>query len=165
MALGTTAAILLGSGAFSAATQIGAGNAQAKSIQRQANYNAEIYGQQAEMIQEKKKIQDYQFNREAARVRGSIMSRTAGKGLMPGGSPLAILIDNETQMQFDKAIMDYNSDIEQNYAKSGASYMRQTGTAQSRLARFSGYGNAFSTMLNTGANIGMMNMAPKAGRI
>jgi len=169
MSVGTTAALLIAGGAFTAATQIGAGNAQAKSIQRQSEYNAQIYEQQGQMIMEKKKISDYQFHRDAARARGGIIAQTASKGFNMGGSPLAILIDNESQMQFDKAIGDYNLDIEANYARSGATYFRETGAAQSRLARFSGYSGAFSSMLNTGAQIGMLNLykpvPARAGRL
>lgn len=161
MAIGTTA--LIAAGAFSAASSVMAGNANAKNIQKQAEYNAQIYDQQGQMILEKKKIQDYQFHRQAAQARGTIISRTAGKGLLLSGSPLAILADNESQMQFDKAIGDYNLDIEKNYAQSGASYMRETGYQQSRLARYTGYTNAFSTLLNTGANYGMLNL--KAGKL
>lgn len=160
MAIGTTAALLMAGGAFSATSSVMGANSQAKNIQKQAAYNAEIYGQQAEMIKNKKKLQDYQFNREAARARGSIIASTAGKGLLLSGSPAAILADTESQMQFDKAIMDYNLDVEANYATSGASYMRATGKAQSRLARFSGYSNAFSTILNTGATMGMLSLKP-----
>ena len=152
MALGTTAALLLAGGAFSATTQVMGANTQAKAIQKQAEYNAQVYGQQADMVAEQKRIQDYQFNRQAARLRGSIIAKTAGKGLMLGGSPLAILVDNESQMQFDKAIADYNLDVNRNYALSGADYYRQSGKIQSRAARFGGYSNAFSTMLNTGVN-------------
>ena len=164
--MGMTATLaMVGAGAATATSQVMAGNAQAKNIKRQAEYNAQIYDQQAAMVLEKKKIQDYQFNREAARARGSIIAKTAGKGFNMGGSPLAILIDNETEMQFDKAIGDYNLDIERNYAMSGATNTRQQGAEQSRLARYTGYSNAFSTLLNTGATIGMMNMgnplAPK----
>ena len=112
------------------------------------------------MITEKKKIQEYQFNREASRIRGSIISKTAGKGFNLGGSPLAILIDNETNMQFDKAVMDYNTDVERNYAMSGATNTRQQGIYNARATRFSGYSNAFSQILNTGATLGMMNMNP-----
>ena len=158
MAVGTTAALLIAGGAFSATTQVMGANQQAKGIQRQAEYNAQIYEQQAAMVLEKKKIQDYQFNREAARARGSIISKTAGKGFNLGGSPLAILIDNETQMQFDKAIGDYNLDIERNYALSGATNTRQQGVYNARAARFSGYSNAFSTLLNTGASVAMLNL-------
>lgn len=158
--MGMTATIAMaGAGIFQATSQVMAGNAEAKNIQRQSEYNAQIYDQQGQMVLEKKKIQDYQFNREAARARGTIISRTAGKGFNLGGSPLAILIDNETQMQFDKAIGDYNLNIESNYAMSGATNTRETGRAQARLAKFTGYSNAFSTMLNTGAQVGMMNLS------
>ena len=157
MALGTTAALLIGAGAATSTMQVMGANQQAKGIQRQAEYNAQIYEQQAANILEKKKIQEYQFNRQAAQVRGSVIAKTAGKGFNLGGSPLAILIDNETQMQYDKAIEDYNLDIEANYARSGASYQRQTGAMQARLARAQGYSNAFSTMLNTGISVGAMN--------
>lgn len=157
MALGTAGALLLAGGAFSATTQIAGANQQAKAIQKQAIYNAEIYDQQAELIKEKKKIQEYQFNREAARVRGSIVARTAGKGFNLGGSPLAILIDNETQMQFDRSIEDYNLDIERNYALSGATNMREQGAINARAARFSGYSNAFTTLLTTGGNMALLS--------
>ena len=165
MAIGTTSALLLAGGAFSATTSIMGANAQAKGIKKQAEYNAQIYEQQGQMIQEKKKIADYQFNRQAAKVRGSIISQTAGKGFNLGGSPLAILIDNESQMQFDKAIDDYNLDIEANYARSGATYTRETGRQQSRLAKFTGYSNAFTTLLNTGATMGMYNYQARAGKL
>jgi hypothetical protein len=165
MALGTTAALLIAGGAFSATTQAAGGQAEAKNIKKQAEYNAQIYDQQGQMIIEKKKIQDYQFNRQAASLRGSIIAGTAGKGFNLGGSPLAILIDNETQMQFDKAIGDYNLDVEANYARSGAINTRQQGIQQSRLARYKGYSNAFSTLLNTGATIGMLNISQKAGKL
>lgn len=156
---------VLVAGGFSAATQIGAGNAQAKTIKKQSEYDASIYDQQAEMVKHKKEIQDYQFNREAARARGTIIAQTAGKGFQLSGSPLAILIDNETQMQFDKAIGDYNLDVEYNYAKSGATNTRESGVAKSRLARTQGYTNAFTTLLSTGVSAyGMSNpLAKKVG--
>ena len=85
MAVGTTAAIVGGAmiagGALTATTQIAAGRAQAKSYQRQGEFNAQVYEQQAGMIQEQKKLEEYQYNRRAAKLRGSIISRTAGAGL------------------------------------------------------------------------------------
>ena len=160
----TTAALLIGGGAFAASSSIMGANQQAKAMEQQANYNAEIYGQQAEMVKQKKKIADQQFLRNAANARSTIISRTAGKGLNLGGSPLAILIDNESQMQFDKAIQDYNFDVETNYAKSGQTNTIEQGRVNSRATRYAGYTNAFSTMLNTGAQIGMLNMY-KPGKI
>ena len=165
MAIGTTATMLMVAGAgFSAASSIAGANQQAKAIQKQAEYNAQVYGQQAEMIKEKKKIQDTQFLRNAAQVRGTIISRTAGKGFLLSGSPAAVLADTETQMLFDKAIEDYNLDVERNFALSAATNTREQGRVNSRLARYSGYSTAFSTILNTGANIGMLNM-PRAGKL
>ena len=158
--MGMTA--LLAGGAAMATTQVMGANQQAKAMTRQAEYNAQIYEQQAGMIQEKKKIQDYQFLRQANAARGSIVAKTAGKGFNMGGSPLAILIDNETQMQFDKAIGDYNLDVERNYALSGATNTREQGVINSRAARYTGYSNAFSTILNTGTTYGMMNMGTKS---
>ena len=150
MSLGIAGSVLLGAGAFSATTQVVGANQQAKAIQKQAEYNAQVYGQQAEMVKEQKNIQDKQFARQLARTRSSIVSKTAGKGFLLSGSALAIIADTESEMLFDKSIMDYNNATQRNYALSGANYYRQQGAINSRLTRASGYGNAFSTVLNTG---------------
>ena len=147
MAVGT--GTVVGLGILAAGSQILAGQKQAKSIERVGEFNAQVYEQQAGMILEQKRLQDYQYNRFAARTRGSLIARTAGKGLNLSGSPLAILIDNESQMLLDKAVGDYNLDVQSNYAKSGALASRYAGREQGRLARFTGYSNAFSTALNT----------------
>lgn len=157
MAVGTTTLLLAGGGMSAAASAIG-GEVQAKSIQRQAEHNATIYEQQAEMVKQKKKISEYKFNRQFGQMVGSTVAATAGKGLTLSGSPMAILIDNESQMLFDKAIQDYNFDIERNYALSAAENTRQQGAMDARAKRFEGYSNAFSQILSTGANIGMMNL-------
>src|SRR3990167_282872 len=157
MAVGTAAAIVGGAiiagGAYSAYSQAKGGQQQAKSIERQAAFNAEVYEQQASMIQEKKKIQDTQYLRAASRMRGSITASAAGKGFLMSGSPLAILIDSESQLQFDKAIDDYNLDVERNFALSGATATRFAGQEQARLSRATGYSNAFSTLLNTAGTV------------
>ena len=162
MAVGTTAAIVGGAmiagGALTATTQIAAGRAQAKSYQRQGEFNAQVYEQQAGMIQEQKKLEEYQYNRRAAKLRGSIISRTAGAGVLLSGSPLALLIDSETQLQYDKAIGQYNLDVQSRFAQSAAANARYAGQEQARLAKFTGYSKALSTILNTGTNIGMMNL-------
>ena len=144
--------IMLASSAYSAYSSQQAGQQQAKGIERQAAFNAQVYEQQASMIQEKKKIQDYQYLRAAARMRGSITASTAGKGLQMSGSPLAILVDSESQLQFDKAIEDYNLDVEKNFALSGATATRFSGSEQSRLAKATGNSNAFSTILSSASS-------------
>ena len=170
MALTAASALLMAGGTFSAASSITGASQQAKAMKRQGEFNAQVYEQQAEVIKEQKKIQDYQFNRQAARARGSIVSRTAGKGLLMSGSPLAILADTESELLFDKAIADYNLDINRNYAASGANYYRQNAAIQSRLAKYTGYSNAFSTILNTGAMMemqqpGLFKNAFKPGKL
>ena len=152
MPMGIPAAITLGAGAMSATSSLIAGQQQSKAIKAKGEYDAQIYEQQASAIQQQKKISDYQFNRNAARARAAIVARTAGKGFQLSGSPLAILIDNETQMQFDNAIEQYNYDINRNYAMSAASSTRQSAANQASLARATGLSNAFSTILNTGTS-------------
>jgi len=157
MAVGTTA-LLIGAGAFSAGTSLMAGNEQAKAVKRQGEHNALVYEQQAEMLKEQKKIQDTQFNRNLKSARGKIIASTAGKGLMLSGSPLAVLADTESQMQFDKAISDYNSAVETSFAKSSAAQTRYSASVESRLARYSGFSNAFSNALSTGVNAAIMGV-------
>ena len=157
MAIGTAiAALTVGAGAFSAVSSVKAGNQQAKAISKQAEYNAQIYEQQASMIQEKQKIQDYQYARQIGRMRSSIISKTAGKGLNFSGTPLAVMADVESQMLFDKAIADYNLDVDKKFALSAASNTRYSGANEARLARAQGNSNAFSTLLNTGTNLAFL---------
>ena len=162
MAIGT-ASLLMAGGGFSAASSMIGGEMQASAIEKQAKYNSTVYGQQAEMIKAQKNIQDVQFNRQAASARGSIIAQTAGKGLALSGSPLAILIDNETNMQFDKAIADYNLDIERNYALSAAENTRVQGANDAKAARFGGYSNGFLNALNAGAQVGILKSQNSMG--
>jgi len=151
--MGIETAVIVGAlGAATATSQIMASRQQAKGIKQQAEYNAQVYEQQAGMIEQKKKLEDYQANRQLAKMRGAVTARTAKAGFELGGSPLAILIDNETQMRFDNAINQYNLDIQKNYALSGANFYRTEGKNKARLARMQGYTNAFSTLLSTAAS-------------
>ena len=157
MALGTTAAIMLGVGAFGAATQVGAGNAQAKSIKQQSEYEAQVSEQQAELVGRQKTVVDRRYDRLAGRTRATGIATTAGKGLMLSGSPLAIMADIESQIEFDRAGEQYNLDIQKGSFLSQAENTRATGRNQSRQAKSAGYMNAFSTMLSTGYSVSQMN--------
>jgi hypothetical protein len=146
------AAALVGLGAASATMQVMGANQQANAYKQKAAYDAGVYEQQASMISEQKKLSDYQYNRQAAKMRGAVVSRTAGSGFELSGSPLAIMVDNETQMAMDHAIEGYNYDIERYFALSKATSSRMEGANNARLARTTGYSNAFTTLLNTGAS-------------
>ncbi len=149
-------AATVGMGAFTAMNQAKAGKQQAQAVQRQGEYNAQVYEQQAQMVLEQKKINEHQYLRNRKRAAGSIAAGAAGKGFNFSGSPLSIAADVETQLGFDKAIEDYNLDIQKNRAMSGATYQRETGRQQAALSRATGYSNAFSTILNTGYMAGRL---------
>lgn len=153
MAVGTTTALLMAGGAFSAATSIAGSNNQAKAIEQQGEYNALVYEQQAQVIDQQREVSAYQHTRLRGRYRGSIVAGAGGRGLKLSGSPLAVLADTESELLFDQAIDDYNLQINKNYALSGAASYRADAANRARSTRFSGYANAFSTLLGVGAGV------------
>jgi len=149
-------AAVLGLGAMAAFSQVQQGKAQAASFKRQGEYNAQVYEQQAEMIAQKQKLEAHQWNRKISQIQATTVSRTAQKGFGMSGSPLAVMVDNETQLQLDKATGQYNLEIERRYSLTSAANSRYVGSEQARLAKMTGYSNAFSTALNTVATVGSM---------
>lgn len=136
-------------GGVGAIGSINQGKAEAESLRRQGDYNAQVYEQQAEMINQQKKLQEYKDNRAAARLRGAVMAKTGKSGFEMGGSPLAVMIDNETQMELDKQIGQYNYGVQQSYLRTQAGFTRYQYGENARLAKASGYSNAFTTIMGT----------------
>ena len=161
MAVAAVPLIVGGLGAFQAFTQIQGAKQQAKSTKQAGEYNALLYEQQASMIESQKKIEEYQYNRKAVKLRGAATASAAGRGLLMSGSPLASMIDNETQLEFDKNIGQYNLNVQASQAKAAAAMTRYQSGQEASYMKKSGYMNAFSTILNTGANMAMMSMGPK----
>ena len=159
---GLSTSLLLASGGISAASSIMGGEMSAKAAEQQAEYNAKLYGQQANMVTEKKKVHDYQYGRMFGQAMGANVAATAGKGLTMSGSPMAIMADTQSQILFDQAVGDYNLDMERHIALANADQERRKGQQEARAARFEGYSNAFSTILNTGANISLKNDLSKS---
>lgn len=120
----------------------------------QANYNAGIERQQASMIEAQKGLEGYQYDRAIARMRATTVSRTAKSGLLLKGSPLATLIDTETQMQLDKSVGQYNLEYEKRYHLSVAEQY----SAQARYAKARASSGLFTGLLQTGAMVGMASM-------
>jgi hypothetical protein len=145
------AAVVAGLGAVSAISSIQQGKAEAKSLKRQGDYNAQVYEQQAEMMSQQAKLQEYQDNRNAAKIRGATMARTGKNGFEMGGSPLAIMVDNETQMELDKQVGQYNYEVQQSVLRTQASFTRYEYNQQAKLAKTKGYSNAFKILLGTAA--------------
>lgn len=158
--MGMAAAAVVALGAVSAISSVASGNAQSKSLKQAGEYNAQVYEQQAEMINQQKKLQEYKDNRMAARIRGATTARVGKGGFLLSGSPLALMVDNETQMQLDKEVGQYNLDIQRNYALSGAEYSRYTAKQQAKLAKSSGFMNAFSSILKTASFASFFGKSP-----
>ena len=154
-----TSAALLVLAAVQAGTQLYSGYVEGKEIKTQAEYNALIYEQQAKMIGGQKKLEAYQYDKAISRMRGTTTARIAKSGLLMSGSPLAVMIDTETQMLLDKSIGQYNLEVQKRYALSGAAEYRRTGKISARTAKMAGYTNAFTTLLQAGASASMRTPA------
>jgi len=140
MGLMTTA--IVGMGVATAASQIAGGYAANK----EAKYNASIYHQQAGMIDEQKKLQAIQDDRAIRQVMGSTTAATASKGIQFSGSPIAIMIDTRTQLEMDKAIGQYNLDVQ----KYGVISQADAELRRGRTARTAGIVGGLTTLMQTG---------------
>jgi len=149
--MGAVTSAILGLGVLQASAQIASGITRSAEIKSQAEYNATVYEEQAEMVEAQKGLEAYQYDRAIRRARGVGVARTAKAGLLLSGSPLAVMIDTETQMLLDKAIGQYNLDIQKRYAVSGATEYRRRGEVESKVALTAGYTNAFTSLLQTAA--------------
>jgi hypothetical protein len=151
--MGFFTAVVGGLGLAAAGSQIGAGRAESA----QAKYNAALYGQQAGLIEEQKGLEAMQFARAKRRMAATITARTAKAGLTMSGSPMAVMLDNLAQMEFDEAIGQYNLDIQKTQALGAQSAYGM----QAKQAKRAGYTAGFMTMLSTAASMSMMT--PKKG--
>jgi hypothetical protein len=140
MGLMTTA--IVGMGVATAASQIAGGYAANK----EAKYNASIYHQQAGMIDEQKKLQAIQDDRAIRQVMGSTTAATASKGIQFSGSPIAIMIDTRTQLEMDKAIGQYNLDVQ----KYGVMSQADAELRRGRTTRTAGIVGGLTTLMQTG---------------
>lgn len=147
--MGAVTTAIVGLGVLAAGAQIVSGIATSKEIETQSEYNAKVYEQQAGMIEAQKGLEAYQYDRAVRKMRGTAVARTAKAGLELSGSPLAVMIDTETQMLLDKSIGQYNLEVRKRYALSGAAEYRRQGVTGAQAAVFAGYTGAFTTLLST----------------
>lgn len=117
--MGAMTAITMGMGAFSAGTQIWGGvqsNAEgernAQAVEGESQYNAGVYRQQSQMVEQQKNLKASQDARKIRFAEGAHTAITAAKGIEMSGSAVAVLTDTLTQMELDKAITGYNYDME-----------------------------------------------------
>jgi hypothetical protein len=106
--MGAMGTVMVAMAGMQVATSIAGGIAQ----KRESDFNASILHQQAGMIEEQKKLQAMQDDRTIRAMMGRTVAATAGKGIEMSGSPIAIMIDTRTQLEFDKAIGQYNLEMQ-----------------------------------------------------
>lgn len=121
--------------------------------QKDSNYNAELYNKQAEAVDVQKRIEAGQYDRAKNKSKSTVTARTAGSGLELSGSPMAVMIDNLTQLEMDKQVGQYNLEIQKRQALSTSEAYK----TQGKRSMFNAGINAFSTLL-----VGGMDYASRA---
>ncbi len=146
----TTVALAMG------ATQVIGGMMQNK----EAKYNASVLYQQAGMIDEQKKLQAYQDDRAIRKVMGQTVAATASKGLQMSGSPIAIMIDTRTQLEMDKAIGQYNLEVQ----KYGVIASAEAEKRRGKTAMYSGITKGLTSVMGAVAQKQLFDASlPKRG--
>jgi hypothetical protein len=112
----------------------------------EAKYNAVLMERQAQNIEVQKSIESNQYDRAKGQLVGKAVAHTAKSGFQLSGSPLAMMIDSLTQLQMDKAVGQYNLNVQKQTALLTADQYRRGG----KTAEMAGYSNAFATTLKGG---------------
>lgn len=144
---------LLAMSAVSGISSISQGYAQ----KQEAKFNAAVLDNKANLIEEQKQIEFGQYQRLKGKYLSSSVVGAAGAGVALQGSPMAVMLDAQTQINIDQAIGQFNLEQEKQYTKAQASQQRRAG----KQAVYSGYSNAFSTVLQGVSNYAMYNKKPK----
>ena len=141
--------VMLAMAGVQAVSQIGQGYAQ----KAEANYNATLLEGKANLIEEQKQIESGQYERLKGRTMSTSIANIAKAGIMPTGSAAAVMLDAQTQMNIDQAIGQFNLEQQKQYTVAEANQVRRSGKA----SVYSGYSNAFSTMLSGASNYALYN--------
>lgn len=137
-------AALFAMSAVQAVSQIGQGYAQ----KAESNYNATLYEGKAQQIGVQQDIENAQYERLKGQTMSKSMANIAKAGIMPTGSAMAVMLDTQTQINIDQAIGKYNLEQQKQYTLAEADAYRRQG----KQAVYTGYSNAFSTMLSGASN-------------
>lgn len=132
--------VILALSAVQAVSQIGQGYAQ----KEEANLNAILLQGKANLIDVQKGIEKEQYTRFKAQMMGKSMAAIAKAGVMPSGSPMAVMLDAQTQINLDQAIGQFNLEQQKQYTLAEAESYKRAG----RRAVSAGYTNAFSSLLS-----------------
>jgi len=142
-----SAGIMLAFSAVQAVQSVGQGYAQ----KAESKYNAAVLEGQAGMVDIQKGIEYEQYERLKRQTRGKAKAIMAKSGIEPTGSPMAVLLDTEAQINKDQIIGQLNLDRQ----KRGILSQKESVLRQGKYAQRAGYMNAFSTMLKGVSNYAM----------
>jgi hypothetical protein len=116
------------------------------------------------MIEKQKQLKAQQDDRIIRFTMGKTVAMTAAKGLELSGSPMAVMADTMTQLEMDKAISQYNFEMQKYGALSQAESTERRGATLSGQYRRSGdtavmagISGGLSTLFQTGAYVSQRN--------
>jgi hypothetical protein len=131
-------------GAVSAISSIQQGQA----ANQEAKINAALMEGKAGLIDVQKGIENEQYNRLKGQSMGKSVVAIAGQGVKMSGSPMAVLLDSQKQINIDQAIGQFNLEQQKRYTLAEADQIRRQGKA----AVSSSYTNAFTSILSGASN-------------
>ena len=140
----STGALLVAMAATQAVTSVSQGYAQSA----EDKYNATIAGLQGQAAGIQGQITQGQLTRKGGELASNQMATVGASGVMPTGSYAAAMLDTQTQINTDKAIAQYNTTMQINYAQAKSDMLKQ----QAKTAQRQGYEAAFSTVLRGAAS-------------
>ena len=114
--------------------------------QEAAEFNADLYSQQARTIDVKKKMTRQEYDRMIAQLAGKSVAAIAASGYDFSGSFLEVMNDSLTQAQLDKQKELYNLEQDKKVALATAEESRRTG----RAAYGAGLTSSAATILTEG---------------
>jgi len=169
--MGAMTAVMVGLGAMQAGTQIIGGMQQrdearrnAAAIRQEADYNAGVYEEQAKMIDQAAALKAGQDARAIRFASSRHYAVTAAKGIEMSGSAMAVYADTMTQMELDKAITQYNYEVQKYGVKSQAEATRAKGYTLADMYRrkgdtamFAGIMGGLTTIAQTGFAVALRN--------
>ena len=134
-------AIAAAATAASGFLQFKGAKAQAKAIERTADYNAKVAENEAILLQRARTDQESQLRKNADRLEGTQRVATAKSGITMSGSPLEALADTYFNTEMDALRIQYASDVEQTRQIASANLIRAEGQAMKSAANTRAYAN------------------------
>jgi hypothetical protein len=136
----TVAMILAAAGS---STQVISQVAAGKRARGTAEYNAAIAEQNARIAELQADIQEGAFRRKGARLQAEQRAETASKGLLPVGTPLAIMVETASELEKDAQFIQYGGSLRSRDFNLQARAYRRQGRDAERAAIMKAIGTGF----------------------